>query len=806
MPNMWKKSSLTGKMLIYTATIGLAVWIISDHYQTQTLKDIFHTKLQKRFSQQAQEHRTLFDRYVKIHNQAAKLLARSVSLHRYMSDRNWQTNDPPTPRYHQEKPDWLANLAALRKFVLPRYTIILDERNRFREVYYWNGQRPPDEIVNPEPLLLQLSENQSYLTTLAGGPYLYTAEPVMAQGKRVGTLVLASPIDSDFLLESQVLSISKYTVALLAEDEETILVSSDPGTVPEGERVSELDDVYQIIGEGFFDYGSSDLVIKCVSFIPLHEVQDLTEAVLIKERHLRAITIATYVFAFMLIMLLLTRRLQGLTRRVIEFSERMAIRQPMIEQKDELKILEERFKLLANAIKSETEALEYQASHDPLTDLPNRKMLNERLQSVLLRSKVNQSPLVLMISDLNHFKEINDTLGHHIGDLVLQQAAERLYNTVRKSDTVARLGGDEFSILLPDTSLDEAIIIAHNINDVFGIPFITEGHNLNVGISIGMAESPTHGDDVNILVQRADVAMYDAKRSKKIYAIYDPDKDTHNVSKLELMSELRESIENQSIDLYYQCKQDIKTGRIIGAEALLRWHHYERGFIQPDEIIPLAEQTGLIKPLTDLVIRNAIQQCATWHNNGYAISVSINISVHCLHDNLLANALRKYLREYRLPAQYCILEITESDIMVDPIRAKHILTEIDSIGAHISIDDFGTGYSSLAYLKQLPVREIKIDKSFVMEMDKDENDKVIIRTIIDLAHNLGLCVVAEGVESETTLALLRTLGCNTAQGYYLGRPVTGKEFMQTLNPANTRYRAAESPHSLDSSHGRAKPV
>ncbi len=782
---MWKQSGLTGKMLIYTASIGLAVWFISDNYQTRTLQKIFNEKLQKRFSIQAQEHRTLFDRYVKIHSQAAKLVAHSNNIYNYILAQKWQPQDTGKTILHTDTPSWMPNLSVLRKFVLPRYTFILDNQNRVRELYYWNGIYPPNEILKPDSLLLQLSENQSYLTSLNGKPYLFTTEPVIAYGKKIGSLAMASPIDSDFMLESQILSISKYTVALLAEDEETILVSSDPKMVPEGIKVSDLSNVYQTIGEGFFDYGSSDLVIKCVSFIPLQEVQDLTQAVLIKERQMRGISIATYVAAFMLIMLYLTRRLLSMTNRVVEFSERMEIQQPKIKQKDELKILEERFKLLANAIKNETEALEYQASHDPLTDLPNRKMLNERLQSTLLRSKISLSPLVLIISDLNHFKEINDTLGHHIGDLVLQQAAERLYNTVRKTDTVARLGGDEFSILLPDTNLDEAKQIAKNINEIFKIPFVAEGHNLNVGISIGMAESPTHGNDVNILVQRADVAMYDAKRGKKGYAIYDPEQDTHNVSKLELMSELRDSIDAQNIDIHYQCKQDIKTRKIIGAEALLRWKHPERGIIQPDDIIPLAEQTGLIKPLTEIVLKKSIKQCAAWHAMGYKLSISINISVHCLHGNMLTSSLREYLKKYKLPPEYCILEITESDIMVDPIRAKNILTEIDSIGAHISIDDFGTGYSSLAYLKQLPVNEIKIDRSFVMEMDQDENDKVIIRTIIDLAHNLGLSVVAEGVESETTMALLYTLGCNTAQGYYLGKPVNETDFTNSLEHART---------------------
>lgn len=776
---MWKKPGLTGKMLIYTATLGLAVWFISDSYQTATLENIFEEKLATRFSLQAQEHRTLFDRYVKIHSQMAKLLVRSDKLYHHALDQKWPKNASQI-RYHEESPPWMPNHSMLRNFALPRYTLLLDKQNRTRELYYWNGQRPIKKILHPDPLLLQLSESQSYLTSLDGKPYLITSEPIKGYGKRIGTLVLASPIDSEFMQASQILSISKYTVALLAEDEETILVSSDPKMVAEGVKVSELGNVYKTIGEGFFDYGSSDLVIKCVSFIPLSEVEELTAAVLDKERQLRLVSSTIFVGLFILVILLLTRRILNLTQRVVDFSRKMAVPLPDINTKDELRILESRFELFANQIQNETEMLEYQASHDPLTDLPNRKMMNERLQNTLMKSSINDSPLVLIISDLNHFKEINDTLGHHIGDLVLQQAAERLYNTVRKSDTVARLGGDEFSILLPDTNLAQAERIAREIVDVFSIPFVAEGHNLNVGISIGLVESPLHGQDVNILVQRADVAMYDAKRGNKGYSVYNPNEDTHHVSKLELMTDLSQAINSDILEIHYQTKLDIKTNRIIGAEALARWNHPERGYIKPDEFIPLAEQTGLIKPLTHYVIREGLRQCSIWHSNGLDIGVSINVSVQCLHDNELTKNLRTYLGKYKLPASCCTLEITESDIMVDPIRAKSVLMEIASIGCHVAIDDFGTGYSSLAYLKQLPVSEIKIDRSFVMEMVNDENDKVIVRTIIDLAHNLGMSVVAEGVSTLQALQLLEKLGCDVAQGYYLCKPMTPTAYLDHL--------------------------
>ena len=768
-------------MLIYTAGLGLAVWFISDSYQTHTLKTVFNERLAERFSLQAQEHRTLFDRYVKLHNQVAKLLVQTNSIYHYVLDKKWSAKDKHKIIYHQEAPSWLPNLFAVRKIALPRYIFLLDTQNQPRELFYWNGILPPEVILNPDPLLIQLSENQSYLTMINDNPYLYTSEPIMARGKKIGTLVMSSPIDSEFMLESQTLATSKYTVALLAEDEATILVSSDPQLVPNGVKVSELEGVYQAIGKGFFDYGSSELVIRCVSFVPLSEVEELTQAVLNKERETRFLASILYVSLVMAIIFSLTRRILNLTQRVVEFSKTMAIRQPDMKTKDELAILEDRFILLSNAIKNETEALEYQAAHDPLTDLPNRKMLNERLQATLLRSSASNAPLVLIISDLNHFKEINDTLGHPIGDLVLQQAAERLHNTVRKTDMVARLGGDEFSILLPDTTLQQAERIAAEITDIFSIPFVAEGHKLNVGISIGMVEAPLHGSDVNILVQRADVAMYDAKRGNKSYVIYDPTEDTHHVSKLELMSELGQAINNKAIEIYYQAKLDINSDKIIGAEALTRWKHPERGNIPPDEFIPLAEQTGLILPLTKFVIEESLRQCGIWRRNNIDLGVSINISVQSLHDVDFTNTLRNNLEENNVPPDCCTIELTESDIMVDPIRAKAILLELASIGCVISIDDFGTGYSSLSYLKQLPVSEIKIDRSFVMEMAKDHNDKIIVKTIIDLAHNLEMNVVAEGVESQIVLNELKSLGCKIAQGFYIHKPSSCDKFIDFIN-------------------------
>jgi diguanylate cyclase (GGDEF)-like protein len=377
---------------------------------------------------------------------------------------------------------------------------------------------------------------------------------------------------------------------------------------------------------------------------------------------------------------------------------------------------------------------------------------------------------------LNHFKEINDTLGHHVGDIVLQQAATRLFRTFRKTDSVARLGGDEFAILLPETTLEQAKKLSQKAVEAFEIPFVIEGNSLSLGISMGLAESPLHGDDVNILVQRADVAMYIAKRNNLGFSVYDPAQDTHSVGRLALMTEFRTAIEQCSLDIAYQPKVNMNSREIIGAEALLRWNHPQRGNIEPDEFIPLAEQTGLIKPLTTWVLEKAVMQCLKWRKIWPDFTMAVNLSVHNLHDAALLDQVRKLIDEQKMPPSCLTLEITEGDIMTNPMRAREILETLNMMGVGLSIDDFGTGYSSLSYLKQLPVNELKIDKSFVMEMTEDENDAVIVKATIDLAHNLGLKTVAEGVVDQKTWHCLQSLECDIAQGYLISRPVSAEEF------------------------------
>jgi diguanylate cyclase (GGDEF)-like protein len=379
--------------------------------------------------------------------------------------------------------------------------------------------------------------------------------------------------------------------------------------------------------------------------------------------------------------------------------------------------------------------------------------------------------------DLNGFKEINDTLGHHTGDQLLKLVGKRLQSRLREVDTVARLGGDEFAILLPTADMENAFVVAKKILTAMQEVFAIDGkHHLYVEGSIGIALYPEHGEDPQTLTQKADVAMYVAKRKKLGAVVYEASLDENSVGRLALISDLRNALKEDKLELYFQPQVDVNTHHIIGCEALLRWNHPEHGFVPPDQIIPIAEQTGLIKSLTNWVLHKALQQCKNWLDEGFDYHVSVNLSVHNLYDKEIIHQVKNCLNNFDIRPEHLILEITESAMMADPERAIEILTELDRMGTKISIDDFGTGFSSLAYLKQLPVDELKVDRSFVMDMNNDENDAVIVRSTIDLAHNLGLKVVAEGVEDNDALNLLNILGCDLAQGYYISRPLPASDF------------------------------
>ena len=416
--------------------------------------------------------------------------------------------------------------------------------------------------------------------------------------------------------------------------------------------------------------------------------------------------------------------------------------------------------------------------HDALTGLPNRQLLQDRAATALEEAVREERSAAVFLIDLDRFKDVNDTLGHHVGDELLQQVGKRLAEAIRPGDTVARLGGDEFAILLPeirDASVAEEI--ADRIREALGVPFSLHGLTFALQGSIGIALCPEHGTDIDVLMQRADVAMYLAKETKARWERYSVDRDRNSPERLGLLGELRRALDEGDLVVHYQPKADLRTGRIVGAEALLRWEHSLRGLIFPDEFIPLAEQSGLIQSITVAVLEASLKQAAQWQRIGLELELAVNVSVRDLHDVKFPGHVAAALLRHGIAPGQLALEITESVVMADAERVIRTLEALDLLGVRLSLDDFGAGYSSLTYLKRLPVSEIKIDKSFVTRMDVDDDDARIVRSTIDLAQGMGLRVVAEGVETAQTWNRLTRLGCDIAQGYYLSRALAPDEFV-----------------------------
>jgi diguanylate cyclase (GGDEF)-like protein len=451
------------------------------------------------------------------------------------------------------------------------------------------------------------------------------------------------------------------------------------------------------------------------------------------------------------------------------------------------------FRIVAGASKTlrhQAQVNEHQALHDALTDLPNRTLFHDRVGQAIATARREHIPVAVMIMDLDRFKEVNDTLGHASGDELLKQAGVRLRAALRDSDTVARLGGDEFGVLLPRVvDSAAAVSVARKLRKALEEPFTIHGLALQIEASVGIALYPEHGDDVHSLLQRADVAMYVAKEHPGGCEIYAKERDEYSPDRLTLLTELRRAIDTGELVLHYQPKADLRTSEVNGVEALVRWSHPVRGLIRPDEFIPIAQKTGVIVPLTFFVLNEALRQCRTWKLEGLNLCVGVNLSARNLLDVHLPDTVGELLAKWEVPPSLLELEITESTILADPIRAMHVLSRLSGMGVRLAIDDFGTGYSSLAYLKRLPVDELKIDKSFVQGMEEDENDAVIVRSTIDLGRNLGLRVVAEGVETAEAWRQLAALGCDVAQGYYLSRPVPAAELAAWLRAARESGRS-----------------
>jgi diguanylate cyclase (GGDEF)-like protein len=434
--------------------------------------------------------------------------------------------------------------------------------------------------------------------------------------------------------------------------------------------------------------------------------------------------------------------------------------------------LEQRVRARTEELELVTEQLRHQALHDGLTGLPNRALLYDRIQQAILAMQRDGKPFALLFLDLDSFKEVNDTFGHHAGDVLLGKVGARLRTMLRKGDTIARLGGDEFAVLL--TAIEDpasAAALGAQLIAALEQPFVIDDQKLVAGASIGVACCPQHGGDPTTLMRHADVAMYAAKGNRGGVMIYDPRRDEHSPARLQLVNELRDSLNDQHLTLDFQPQVEVVGGRRVRLEALLRWDRPGGVRMMPGEFLPLVETSDMIDRIFRWVLDAAVRECCAWRAKGFDVGVSINVATHNLRDVHLPDQVAHALTSRGLPPAQLTLEITESGIIGDATHAAGVCRRLREIGVGLSIDDFGTGYSSLVHLKHLPFTELKIDRSFTRELLANEHDAAIVRSIIDLGHQLDRTIVAEGVESRDVLDRLRDYGCDLAQGYFISRPL-----------------------------------
>ena len=447
------------------------------------------------------------------------------------------------------------------------------------------------------------------------------------------------------------------------------------------------------------------------------------------------------------------------------------------------------------AVRRGAERTAHQATHDELTGLPNRLLFRERTEPAIEAAHRDGIQTAVMLMDVDQFREINDTLGHHAGDRVIAAVAARLRGVLRSSDTLARLGGDEFAILMPRVMEEAAAVqLAARIRTALSAPLILHGVLLDIRVSIGVAVYPDHGGEVNSLLQRAEIAMYVAKDTRTALQVYDPSTDEHSTERLALVGELRHALDRGEIVVHYQPKATMHDGRVRSVEALVRWQHPERGLIGPYEFVHLAEHTGLIRPLTHHVLRTALEQCREWRDRGIDLSVAVNLSVRDLVDLDLPGAIAAELDRFRLEPRSLAIEITETMLVLDPNRTIEVLARLHEMGVRVSLDDFGTGWSSLSYLQRLPVGELKIDRSFICDLAASDTDSSIVEATVALARNLGLTTVAEGVESAESWERLVRLGCDVAQGYFISRPLPAQELEVWLAGVERHAAMSEPPN------------
>ncbi|MES2959324.1 MAG: EAL domain-containing protein [Pseudomonadota bacterium] len=621
---------------------------------------------------------------------------------------------------------------------------------------------------------------------LGGEPYQLVTVPVRAP-QLIGHVSMGFPVNAALLGDME--SLTPLQMGMLVRP-----LGGTWAVLPIGARTEKLAALpAQLAGRN----DNPDVMLEAESYsahlVPLardasHEVaavllRSVDEAVAPYRRLQLTLLVITLAgaFAFGLGSLVTARRITGPIKALSASAERLGAGDyatPItVTTRDEVRDLAQAFETMRGAVQEREAQVRRLAYWDALTGLPNRAQLRERLQAALRSAQAQHLPCAVLMLDLDRFKHINDVLGHAFGDRVLQRIAERLSSGVlREGDVAARLSGDEFALCLPRADADAARAAAQRIRHALEQPLWLDDQAVDVGAGIGVALYPQHGVDADTLLGRAEVAMYAAKAQQSGVRFYAPELDSASAESLSLLGELRQAVDGDQLRLYLQPKVDLASGQVIGAEALVRWQHPQRGLVQPMRFIPFAEQTGFIRVLTAWMIQRCIECHSALREQGIDLKFAVNLSTRDLLDNDLPVKLERLLVRNAVSPSSFGLEITESGIMEDPQRALLTVRRLHDMGFTLSIDDFGTGYSSLAYLKQLPLHELKIDKSFVMAMESDRADLKIVRSTIDLAHNLGLRVVAEGVENAQVWALLRAMGCDHAQGFGIAKPMPETAF------------------------------
>lgn len=778
--SFFRRKSLTVTTLVWLLVLGTGLWLALDGFYQKSASQFLAQTFRQDVRHQAGQVQNRLHLTLRAYAATARVYAKYLGSQKQTNTTHGAVDTTNRSLIQRRLSSWLDEANASGGSIPIDYAIVLGSHHDILAAYAQHPGSMPERLANPDSSLFDNALGRSVIARLGGEDYLVTAAMIQGRTGGAARLLLASRFervqnslpaveDSAYMSYAIVDIKTGHAIARRHGLPEQIT----PMTAGTG---SHMTLVYQQPVDASEPGGN----LALMAWVDRSKLAGVNQSLVSFERRQRALTILAFTLLLLGLSWSLKRRLVRIDQNIQSYSKQLGIDSGDEAHGDRIDRINLRLNRFGEEMIAETRALEYQARHDPLTSLPNRALLLERLHAEIHRTELERNAMALLIMDLDRFKEVNDTLGHHMGDRLLQEVGRRLTSVLRRTDMVARLGGDEFAIILPGAELSQVSMICRKIIAIMDKPIHIEDMYLRAGISIGVAICPEHGHDASLLMRRADIAMYDAKQHQNGYSIYAENKDQSSIRSLGLSTELREAIERDQLLLEYQPQVDMNTGKIACVEALVRWQHPGMGLIPPDEFISLAEQTGVIRPLTLWVIDHALAQTAFWKKAGLQLKLSINLSVRCLQDRQLPSQVEALLDKHGVDPGAIVLEVTESAIMSDPITARRVMRRLSNMGFHMSIDDFGTGYSSLSYLKQLPVDEIKIDKSFVRKMDENENDAVIVRATIDLAHNLGLKVVAEGVESSQVWSEIQTLGCDSAQGYFIREPVKAEELARWM--------------------------